>query len=79
MTWHSLFGEPTGKLDPKRKLGKPFSEWRILDEDTVFDGIPYAKGSKYRVFESENFGHVYFHIDSKCPDGTTPAKHWHKF
>ena len=79
MTWEQLFGPVTGKLNPRHKLGTEFSEWRVLDNDTWFNGYEYATGSKFRVFESENFGHVVFDQNSKTPNGEIPGKFSHRF
>ena len=79
MTWDSIFGPVTGKRNNHRKLGSKFSEWRTLEHDTMFDGYKYAAGSRYRAFESRDFGHVIFAPDSKTPEGHTPGKFWNKF
>ena len=55
------------------------AEWRRLEDDTYVDGITYAKGSEYKVFETTNFGWVVFKPESKSPCGATPNKFIHKF
>jgi len=75
--WEELFGQSTGKRNKKRSL--EFAVWKTLEEDTWFNGIEYAKGSRYKIWETENFGWVAFAPDSKTPDGNTPGKRIHKF
>jgi len=77
MTWESLFGQITGVRNKKRNLDN--AKWVELEEDTWFDGIEYAKGSFYKIWETEDFGWVYFRRDSKTPKGETPGKFWHRF
>lgn len=77
MSWDSLFGPITGKKNPRRTLKN--AEWRTLEEDTFFDGMAYAKGSQYKVWETDNFGWVCFHHDSRTPDGNKPGRFLHKY
>lgn len=58
----------------KKSITMEDAVWQELNEDTWLDGIAYAKGSKFKVFESENFGWVVFHSDSKTTEGLTPAR-----
>jgi len=77
MTWHELFGAITGKRNPKRTLTN--AKWQVLNEDTNFEGISYAKGSRFKVWEGSDFGYVGFAPESKTPEGNTPGKFLHKF
>jgi hypothetical protein len=78
MSWHDLFGPVTGKLNPRRRLGSEFAEWRTLDKDTFFNGYEYAAGSQFKVFESQDAGWVVFKRDSVTPNGNTPGRFIHR-
>jgi hypothetical protein len=70
------FGPVTGKRNPRLRFDR--AVWRTLDEDITFEGIRYAKGSRYKIFESENFGHVMFAPETLTPEGSTPGKLNHR-
>jgi hypothetical protein len=53
--------------------------WRTLDEDSMINGISYAKGSRYKAFRGGDFGFLVFAHDSKTPDGDTPGRFIHKY
>lgn len=77
MTWDSLFGRMTGKQNKKRTLKA--ATWQTTTDDVMFEGIKYAKGSQYKVWETENFGWVCFHPSSLTPEGYSPGRFIHKF
>lgn len=79
MTWESVFGPVTGKRNPRHKLGTKFSEWRTLEQHTWFNGYEYAAGSRWRAFETENFGHVVFAPGTVTPNGGIPGRHSHRY
>ena len=55
------------------------SEWHVLQHDTNFEGIDYAKGSMFKFWETEDFGYVSFHPSTKTPEGNRPGKLTHKY
>jgi len=54
--------------------GKGKVEWETLKEDTSIDGIPFAAGSRFKRFESANFGYVVFDSESRTPEGWVPGR-----
>lgn len=48
--------------------------WQELERDTYLDNCVYAKGSKFKVWETSNFGWIAFHPDTKTADGHIPNK-----
>ena len=58
----------------KRNIAMKDAAWQPLKEDTWLDGCTYAKGSKFKCFETTNFGWVVFDHDSRTPDGYLPGK-----
>jgi hypothetical protein len=75
----NFFG-PLSSCDRGRKLKKlENAKWQTLEDDTIFQSIPYAKGSQFKVFETKNFGWVVFHQDTKTPEGHTPGRLIHKY
>jgi hypothetical protein len=80
MTWQQLFGSvhvQTTRRRPLKTLDK--AEWRTLEEDTMFQGIMYAKGSKFKVFETKNFGWVVFATGTRTPTGNVPGRLVHQY
>lgn len=76
-SWEKMgFGPITGKRNPKLSLKD--AEWQTLEEDTIFEGIAYAKGSRFKIFETEDFGHVVFSPGTLTPSGEVPAKLLHR-
>lgn len=77
LNWQDLFGPITGKR--KKHLTLANAQWKVLDVDSWFNGIEYAAGSRYKIFETQDFGWVIFHSDSKTPDGNRPGKFIHRY
>ena len=50
------------------------AQMQTLKEDTKVEGVEFAKGSQYKVFETKNFGWLVFHSSSKTPSGGTPSR-----
>ncbi len=48
--------------------------WQTLDNDTFLNGIVYATGSLFKVFETTNFGWIVFGPDTKTADGNIPFR-----
>lgn len=75
LTWDHLF--PANRN--KRQMKLRTAEWKVLEEDSWFEGYSYAKGSRYKVWEGKDFGYVAFHPTTRTPDGHIPARLWHKY
>jgi hypothetical protein len=43
-----------------KKVGMTDALWQPLSEDTWINGIMYAAGSEFKVFETRNFGWIVF-------------------
>lgn len=64
----------------KRKhIGVQDAKWQPLANDTWIEGQEFAKGSQFKVFETQNFGYVVFHPESKTPTGNVPHRRIFKF
>ena len=50
------------------------AKWQSLSDDTYLDGTIYAKGSEFKVFETTNFGWIFFSPDTKTADGCIPHR-----
>lgn len=48
--------------------------WRELTEDTFVGQFHFAKGSKYKAFETQNFGWIFFAPSARLVGGFTPAR-----
>lgn len=86
MSWEDIFGPIGQNLTSaqrgarRRRIDRENADWRTLDKDTNFNGYEYAKGSRFKAFETENFGFVVFERStSKTPDGKIPGKFIHRF
>lgn len=55
------------------------AKWQELSEDIWMDGSSYAKGSKFKVFETQNFGWIVFDKDTKTVEGNVPNRRILKF
>ena len=55
------------------------AEEQTLLEDTLVDGIPFRAGSTFKVFETENFGWVFFSSDAMTPEGMVPGRRIFRF
>ena len=58
----------------KKQIRMEDAVWQTLDSDTFLDGIEYAKGSEFKIFETTNFGFIVFGPESKTPSGDIPGK-----
>ena len=58
----------------KKVIGLTDAVWQPLSDDTYIDGCEYAKGSLFKVFETNNFGWIVFHPDTLTPSGQRPGK-----
>lgn len=50
------------------------AKWQQLNESTWIDGIEFATGCKFKVFETTNFGWIVFSPGSKTVDGNKPGR-----
>lgn len=53
----------------KKQVGMTDALWQPLSEDTWINGITYAAGSQFKVFETQNFGWIVFAPGTKNADG----------
>lgn len=58
----------------KRNISMNDAAWQSLTEDTWLAGCEYAKGSRFKVFETPNFGWIVFDQDARTPNGNIPDK-----
>lgn len=73
---HSPYvGRSYRRSTPKMNKAK----WQTLSEDTSVDGIPFAAGSEYKVFETSNFGWVVFSSTARTPSGDIPGRRIFKY
>lgn len=63
----------------KKNISMQDAKWQELEDDTYLGGIEYAKGSRFKVFETQNFGWIVFEPDTKTPDGNVPGRRIHKW
>jgi len=50
------------------------AQWETLEYDTLVDGIPFAAGSRFKRFETLNFGYVVFDREARTPEGWIPGR-----
>lgn len=50
------------------------AKWQTLTENTYLNGITYAAGSPFKVFETQDFGWVVFGPDTRTADGNIPFR-----
>jgi len=55
------------------------AKWITLNEDSILCGIPFAKGSQYKAFETRDAGYVVFKPGTKCPNGDSPGRLWFRW
>lgn len=55
------------------------AQWQTLKQDTMIEGIKFSVGSRYKVFETKNFGWIVFDSKSVTPDGNIPGRRIFKF
>ena len=72
---HLRFGQHWNKKSIKLEDAK----FQTLENDTYVDGITYAAGSQFKVFETANFGWIVFKADSLTPEGHRPGRFIHKW
>ena len=53
--------------------------WQTSEDDTSLGNCSYAKGSQFKVFETQNFGWVVFAPGTKTPSGDEPNRCIHKW
>ena len=68
-----------GQHHKKRYVRIEDAKPQTLSEHTHIAGIEYAKGSEFKVFETQNFGWICFKGNTKTPDGKVPGKIIHKW
>mgnify|MGYP003658279003 CR=1 FL=1 len=73
-----FFGPITGKRN-KNRPGIIEAKWQPLVEDIFFEGISWAKGTEYKIWETDNFGYVAFKPGTLTADGMIPNKRIFRF
>jgi hypothetical protein len=58
----------------KKVIGMKDAVWQTLTEDTYLRGIAFSAGSRFKVFETTNFGWIVFGPDTKTVDGDIPGR-----
>jgi hypothetical protein len=58
----------------KKLIDRASAKWQELEEDTFLDNCVYSRGSKFKVFETTNFGWIVFSTETRTPEGNTPNK-----
>jgi hypothetical protein len=69
----------TGQHWNKKVITMSDAKWQTLARDTYIDGITFAAGSKFKVFETSNFGWIVFGPESLTPSGNTPSRRIFKY
>ena len=58
----------------KKHIDMRDAQWQSLSEDTWLNGMSYAAGSQFKVFETTNFGWIVFAPGTLTAEGNIPHR-----